>query len=145
MIIDTIILGVKLIPKKEEHVMEILPLLVTISMIGLIGWIAGLYIQLHEVREHNKIDINYYKSKLAIEVKLSSELMNIISRFKTDTPTSSWKTVLGISDLIDNVDENLIKKQYSTLAKIYHPDMPTGSVAKMQKLNEARIQAIKDI
>lgn len=55
-------------------------------------------------------------------------------------PPRDWWSVLGVSQ---HSDVDYIKEKYRDLAKIYHPDMPNGSVERMTEINRAYDEALE--
>lgn len=53
------------------------------------------------------------------------------------TSTSEVANALKMFELPQNTTLQDIKKRYKTLAKQYHPDMPTGDTEKFKKINNA--------
>jgi hypothetical protein len=55
-----------------------------------------------------------------------------------------WRDVLGFREGVA-IPASSVEAAFKSLAKKYHPDLPTGDAAKMQQLNRAREEALAEI
>ena len=68
---------------------------------------------------------------------------NLHDKSKTHS-RKTFREILGLRNGVQ-LTRNMIQSAYLKQAKIYHPDMPNGSVKKMKAINMARDKALKSI
>ena len=86
------------------------------------------------------IYFNFYQTSSSSSSTTSSSNVAFHFRPVIADPRPTWAKIMGF-EVPPTVKE--IKARYRDLAKLNHPDTPTGSTEKMKLLNAAYEQAMK--